>query len=557
MKKKGYMIIMSNEKIKKIFGVVIALLMLLSIGAGLSSSTITEQKTTAKENSPSQPLPTYTHKVLTEEGTATWGEYCHDVTENLWTIYESGQYNFQNVALVDDMNTYAHQRNMELVITGFPTVVFDGGYTRLVGNYPGTDPYTSALNTSGARAVWNLDETLSVRSLGNALLNVSLNITNHHVSTYYGHIHVYVTEINSRWWNGATQYHFAMIGNYALHKLITIPAHGAAHYAANWDGNLYGMGDIQMNNIMVVVAIFKTATMYVDDTVTGLIHDYAPPEIRNQGQNKTVISSGESISLYAQGKDAFGLNWSTLATNESGSWQNISGKYGSPMNMSGVSGQWTWSNFTWHNPDVPRGTTVGWKIYYNDTSGNTNCTNVMSFFITEQPEIDPVRSFVTLTNENMPFLVTCPAADGPLYQHVKITVKDAGGNPLPEIPASAFAFTINPTGGDTHWYGTLSCTFTPVDQQTNANGEIRFTIKGDTSIYGNITIQATVQGVPLNDVDILPCKSVDYDTNGVVSLSDFVIFGGNYGKTSWRSDFTGDGLVSLGDFVIFGGHYAH
>jgi subtilisin family serine protease len=239
-----------------------------------------------------------------------------------------------------------------------------------------------------------------------------------------------------------------------------------------------------------------------------------------------------------------------------GSEENQSGgiAYGSPLKMQ-ENNEWQWSNFTWQNPTIPNGTRVSWKIYYRDTCGNTNCTDIMSFFIGEQPEIDPDRSFVTLTNENMPFLVTCPAHDGPVYQHVKVTCRDASGNTIPGIPASAFTFTLGNVNAI--WYDTLSCTFAPVDTQTNANGEIRFTIKGDTSIYGNITIRVTVQGVPINDLDTLPCKSVDYDTNGVVSLGDFVIFARDYSKVRWRSDFTGDGLVSLGDFVLFAGHYAH
>jgi hypothetical protein len=40
-------------------------------------------------------------------------------------------------------------------------------------------------------------------------------------------------------------------------------------------------------------------------------------------------------------------------------------------------------------------------------------------------------------------------------------------------------------------------------------------------------------------------------------VGDFVIFGQDYGRESWRSDFTGDGFVGLGDFVMFGGHYGH
>jgi hypothetical protein len=86
---------------------------------------------------------------------------------------------------------------------------------------------------------------------------------------------------------------------------------------------------------------------------------------------------------------------------------------------------------------------------------------------------------------------------------------------------------------------------------------IRFEVKGETSIIGNIMIQATVMGYQLQDTDVLSCKSMDYDVNGQVGLGDFVLFGQDYGGTNWRSDFTGDGMVSLGDFVVFAQHYGH
>jgi hypothetical protein len=210
---------------------------------------------------------------------------------------------------------------------------------------------------------------------------------------------------------------------------------------------------------------------------------------------------------------------------------------------------------TYNLPTLAYTTQYFWRIVSWDNHGASTSGPLWTF--TTESGVDPLQSYVTMTNENMPFLVTCPHSDGPAYQHVKVTVKNAGGTPIPGILASDFSFTINPTGYDTHWYGTLQCTFTAVDQQTNANGEIRFTMKGDTSIYGNITIRVTVQTIPLNDIDTLPCKSPDYDTNGAVSLGDFVTFASDYSKVRWRSDFTGDGLVSLGDFVLFAGHYAH
>jgi hypothetical protein len=205
--------------------------------------------------------------------------------------------------------------------------------------------------------------------------------------------------------------------------------------------------------------------------------------------------------------------------------------------------------------------TAGYKVVYfafgfeaisTQTDRNEVMHRVLEWLIGNM--VDPSQSSVTLSPGT---LVTCPAGDGPVYTYLTVTVKNAGGAPLPGIPSAAFTFTVNPTSLGTHWYGALSVTFTAVDPVTDANGQIRFSIRGGTSIYGNITIRVTVQSIPLNDVDTLPSKTPDYDTNGQVALGDFVIFGQDYGRVRWRSDFTDDGLVSLGDFVIFGQHYGH
>jgi len=175
--------------------------------------------------------------------------------------------------------------------------------------------------------------------------------------------------------------------------------------------------------------------------------------------------------------------------------------------------------------------------------------------VEEQTIPHPSYSFVTLTHTNMPGLITCPAGDGFAYQYVKVTVKNSVGNPLSGIPADEFSFAIS--NAEAAWYGILSCTFIPVDAETNANGEIRFTVTSDTSIVGDIQVRATVMGVLLNDVDLLSCKSMDYDTDGDVDLGDFTVFGQDWGTTAWRSDFTWDGSVNLADFTTFGQHWGH
>jgi hypothetical protein len=49
---------------------------------------------------------------------------------------------------------------------------------------------------------------------------------------------------------------------------------------------------------------------------------------------------------------------------------------------------WTWSNFTWSNASVPENTTVAWRIWYNDTYGLWNVTDVMTFKV-QPPDVTP------------------------------------------------------------------------------------------------------------------------------------------------------------------------
>ncbi|MCD6477950.1 MAG: hypothetical protein J7K87_03020, partial [Candidatus Aenigmarchaeota archaeon] len=89
------------------------------------------------------------------------------------------------------------------------------------------------------------------------------------------------------------------------------------------------------------------------------------------GSNTTVPSPGESVLLYSIWKDDTALDYTWLATNETGSWENKT-VYSSPMKMT-ENNQWQWANFTWDNDSISSGV-VCWRVYANDTSGNENVT---------------------------------------------------------------------------------------------------------------------------------------------------------------------------------------
>jgi len=159
---------------------------------------------------------------------------------------------------------------------------------------------------------------------------------------------------------------------------------------------------------------------------------------------------------------------------------------------------------------------------------------------------DPDLSTVELSNGGNG-LTTCPQGDGPAFQYVTVTAKRSDTTPIQGIPYTSIFFTV--TGGDV--------TITNADAETDANGEIRFSVVGDETIMGSVTISAQIYTVAVNDSDVLNCRSFDLNNDGSVGLQDFTIFSGDYGTTTGRSDFNWDGTVGLQDFTLFSGHYGH
>ncbi len=93
------------------------------------------------------------------------------------------------------------------------------------------------------------------------------------------------------------------------------------------------------------------------------------------------------------------------------------------IDMSDIAGTWAWSNYTWINSSTPQTTVIGWKIYYNDTSGNENATDVMTF---EIRDTIPPQWF-----NNQSQLVTTYTPTG--YSNFSITWNDNSGKVYPYL----------------------------------------------------------------------------------------------------------------------------
>jgi hypothetical protein len=273
---------------KKIIPLVIVGILIIS-GFGAIATDSEDEKSFYKTNETNREKGNlFTHTLIGEFGTATWCGYCKYAHGALKNLYAGGWYPMYYVSLVDDVNVHAEARIDELVISGYPTVWWDGDYKKNVGAgdiETAMAAYNNSILSCGEREVNDVDIDLDVTWNGNAEMDISVSIDNNEDSSYSGHLHVYVTEITSTMgWDdtGGYPYTFPLL-DYAFNQDVTISSGGTWDDSINWDGhdynNGYGddFGDITYGNIMVIATIFDDDEEYVDDTTGYRIGDNDPP----------------------------------------------------------------------------------------------------------------------------------------------------------------------------------------------------------------------------------------------------------------------------------------
>jgi hypothetical protein len=299
-----------TKNVSNVFGLSVILLLLISTVSGVSmsinKSTVTISNTS---NLYPQTFDEYTHTSFVEACTASWCSPCATAAAIMNDIFYSGDYDFYYVSLVSDKNIYANARCSELNVSYIPDYVFDGGFTRYVGSAGLPNAYKSRLYSCGTRIFAEIDLDLNVIWNGDAELDINLNITNNEGVTYEGHLHVCVTEIESRWnTNSGQPYHFAMVGDYAFNENVNILGESTTEYSTIWDGSQYGISDLEEDNVMVIAAVYNSYNNYVDETTAVYFSELWPP-----GLEVEIKSGFSSISANIKNngvEDIADIDWS-------------------------------------------------------------------------------------------------------------------------------------------------------------------------------------------------------------------------------------------------------
>ena len=217
----------------------------------------------------------FIHTVFIEEGTATWCEYCPNVAKILYELYNSGDYNFYYISLIQDKNPLAEKRLTEdYNIVAFPTIYIDGGYRVLTGGTNEKSKYANSIRDAESRESPEIRVTVSAEYNKNTSeLTTTILLENNETEIYNGHLKVYLTEIKSRWINqyddGTKPYHFAFL-DYIKNEEISIDSKGNTTVFNKSKISEFEVSNIAPEELMIVAVVFSSKSVKADSFPDGV-----------------------------------------------------------------------------------------------------------------------------------------------------------------------------------------------------------------------------------------------------------------------------------------------
>jgi thiol-disulfide isomerase/thioredoxin len=197
----------------------------------------------------------FTHTVFIEEATATWCTNCPNVANTLYSLYGANKYDFYYVALINDTNPIAGERNTkDYNVYGFPTVFIDGGYKVIVGANKPESTFIDAINAAQGRTMPKIKVTVTTQ-YQNTTKEVTVNtlIENKGDTSYNGRLKLYLTEIISHVSGyDSKPYHFGFL-EYLANEDITVDGKKSVTLSDTKDISAY-----DYENLMIIAVVFNS-----------------------------------------------------------------------------------------------------------------------------------------------------------------------------------------------------------------------------------------------------------------------------------------------------------
>jgi hypothetical protein len=197
---------------------------------------------------------TLVHTVFIEEATADWCINCPNIGKIIDSLYESHQYNFYYVELINDSTSDTTTRLWDdYNIYGFPTVFVDGGYNILVGGSKTEADIAQAITAAQQRTVPKIKVTVTAQYKNTTQeVTVSTLVENKGNTTYNGQLKLYLTEIISPIVDyDSKNYHFGFL-EYLENDPVSIPAQENFSSSKTKNVSAYNY-----ENLMIIAVVFN------------------------------------------------------------------------------------------------------------------------------------------------------------------------------------------------------------------------------------------------------------------------------------------------------------
>jgi hypothetical protein len=191
------------------------------------------------------------HTVLVEDGTWTECKNCPEVAKAVHDLYESGDYNFYYISMIDDYIPAKTHLKDDYNILGFPTVFIDGGYQVILGSNSIESVLKEKISAAKSRDAPALHLNVTA-TLTEDQIKIHVFAENYETKTYTGNLKVYLTQIISPLNDyGGNSYRFGFL-DYIINEEITIDAKGSTSKDKTLDAT-----SVDPDNLMIIATIFN------------------------------------------------------------------------------------------------------------------------------------------------------------------------------------------------------------------------------------------------------------------------------------------------------------
>ena len=176
-------------------------------------------------------------------------------------IYTSNDYNFNYITILSDVNNIASDGLVGYYnIVGYPTCIFQGGYTTLYNENPDENIYNEEIVDSQNKYNYNIKIDLErtwFADCCSAKAFFTITVTNNEASIYNGILKLYVSEIDSRYNytydNTVESFNYVLI-DIPIEQKITIPPYSNITIEKTWIASpfLISLDGSNLNAIAVV-----------------------------------------------------------------------------------------------------------------------------------------------------------------------------------------------------------------------------------------------------------------------------------------------------------------